>query len=146
MGGQAGMKLYYRLREKGALVFRMEVANRQRRIELNRIATISADGEVTPHRQRPASDQEMAQAAAWWRDWCARRDEGRLAETERFMAQLNGFTDWMAREAADGEVAELSDPLLMALLDLRQVVVRRLSDVEADRPLVPGGGIGQAGG
>ena len=131
------MKLYYRLRRQGALVFRMEVANRQRRIELNQVAAISASGEVTPHRRRPASDAEMAEAAAWWRDWCARRDAGRLTETERFMAELNGFTDWMAREAPDDEVAGLSDPLLLALLDLRQVVVRRLSEVEADRPLAP---------
>lgn len=129
------MKLYYRLRKKGALVFRMEIANRQRRIELNQIATISADGEVVPHRRRPATDAEIAEAASWWQDWCARRKAGRLAETERVMAELNAFTDWMAREAPDGEVATLSDPLLMALLDLRQVVVRRLSEVEADRPL-----------
>lgn len=132
------MKLYYRLRRQGALVFRMEVANRQRRIELNRIATITGAGEVLPHKRRPASEAEQAEAAAWWRDWCARRDGDRLAGTERFMAELNRFTDWMAREAPDGEVAELSDPLLMALLDLRQTVVRRLSEVEAERPLAPG--------
>lgn len=128
------MRLYYRLRRKGALVFRMEVVNRQRRIELNQIAAISANGEVTPHKRRPATEAELAQAATWWRDWCARRDEGGLAETERFMAELNAFTDWMAREAPDAEVAAMSDPLLMALLDLRQVVVRRLSEVESDRP------------
>ena len=132
------MKLYYRLRRQGALVFRMEVANRQRRIELNQIASITGAGEVVPHKRRPASEAELAEAAAWWRDWCARRDADRLPETERFVAELNRFTDWMAREAPDGEVAEMSDPLLMALLDLRQVVVRRLSEVEAERPASSG--------
>lgn len=131
------MKLYYRLGREGALVFRMEVANRLRRIELNRIATITPAGEIVPDPQRPPTDDEATEAAGWWRDWCARRDGGRLSETERFMADLNRFTDWMAGEAEDDEIDRLSDPLLMALLDLRQVIVRRLSDIDADR--APGG-------
>jgi hypothetical protein len=140
------MELYYRLVERGALVFRLDVSNRQRRIELTQIATIDAQGDVRPNGRpdvrpngrQPATHDELASASAWWCDWQARRAKGHLTETECFRAEINRFTEWMAREARDDEISRLSDPLLMALLDLRQVVVRRLSEIEADRELASG--------
>ncbi|MEM1299601.1 MAG: hypothetical protein AAGH68_10015 [Pseudomonadota bacterium] len=126
------MKLYYRHRKNGAVVFRLEVANRQRRIELNQIASISKTGEVIPHKRRQPTDAEMEEIAAWWADWNARKDTEQLSDSELFLAELNQFTDWFQRRAEPEEVDVASDPLLMALLDLRQVVVRRLSDMPSD--------------
>ena len=126
------MKLYYRHRKKGAQVFRMEVANRQRRIELNQIASITQQGEIVPHKRRPATDAELYEISEWWQAWQNRRDAGELNQTETFMADLNAFTNWIAKDAPDDQVEALSDDLLMALLDLRQTVVRRLSNIETD--------------
>ena len=126
------MKLYYRHRKQGAQVFRMEVANRQRRIELNQIASITNQGDIVPHKRRPASDAELAEIAEWWDGWQKRRDAGALNQTEAFMADLNQFTNWIAKGASDTEIDTLSDDLLMALLDLRQTIVRRLSNIETD--------------
>lgn len=126
------MKLYYRHRKLGAQVFRMEVANRQRRIELNQIASITNSGKIVPHKRRPATEAELAEIAQWWADWQARRDAGTLKHIEGFMNDLNQFTNWIAKDAPDSEVDALSDDLLMALLDLRQTVVRRLSNIETD--------------
>lgn len=125
------MKLYYRHRQNGVIVFRMEVVNRQRRIELNQIASISKTGEVIPHKRRPPSDEEVEEMTGWWAKWQARRDSDSLTDTEQFLVELNKFTDWVQRRADDSEVDALSDDLLTALLDLRQVVVRRLSDIDA---------------
>jgi len=124
------MKLYYRHRDNGVTVFRMEVANRQRRIELNQIATILKDGTIAPHKRRPPSDAEREEIAAWWADWQTRSATGDVCETEKFIAALGQFTDWLARRAPGEEVDQQSDALLTALLDLRQTVVRRLSNLD----------------
>ncbi|MEM6662651.1 MAG: hypothetical protein AAF666_10800 [Pseudomonadota bacterium] len=126
------MQLYYRHREKGVTVFRMEVANRQRRIELNQIASILADGEVIPHKRRAPTEAELAEISTWWTNWQTRAADGALTQTETFIAELNQFTDWVARRADAGEIDVQSDNLLTALLDLRQVVVRKLSQIEDD--------------
>ena len=121
------MNLYYRHRENGVTVFRMEIANRQRRIELNQIASILKDGEISPHKRRQPTEAEMAQISDWWTNWQQRKSEGGLSETEQFIAELNLFTDWVARKAPAEQIDQKSDDLLTALLDLRQVVVRKLS-------------------
>ncbi len=126
------MQLYFRHGEKGVTVFRMEVANRQRRIELNKIATIRLDGTVVPHPRRIPTDMELDQIAGWWEDWERRSSTAELDQTEEFIVELNKFTDWLARKADGAEVDARSDALLSALLDLRQTVVRRLSQVEPD--------------
>ena len=121
------MKLYYRHRENGVTVFRMEVANRQRRIELNQIASIIGKGEIVPHKRREPTEAELAEIKTWWDTW-RERPEDSLDETEQFIRQLNLYTDWVARRAPAEQVDRQSDELLTALLDLRQVVVRRLSE------------------
>ena len=126
------MKLYYRHRKQGAQVFRMEVANRQRRIELNQIASITKQGEIIPHKRRPATESELAEISEWWTRWTARQEAGDLNRTETFMSELNEFTNWIGKDAPEGEIDMLSDDLLMALLDLRQTIVRRLSNIETD--------------
>ena len=126
------MKLYFRHHDQGAQVFRMEVANRQRRIQLNRIATVTAHGDVVPQGDCSASEPELARIRSDWAAWRQRRDDGNLSPTETFMAELNRFTDWVASDAPNSEVDTLSDDLLLALLDLRQTVVRRLSEIESE--------------
>lgn len=126
------MSLYYRHRSNGVTVFRMEVSNRQRRIELNQIASFSLKGELVPHKRNTPSEAEIAEMQEWFATWNARKDAGELSETEQFLVDLSLFTDWIHRRADDSEVDAHSDELLTALLDLRQVVVRRLSNIPSD--------------
>lgn len=123
------MQLYFRHGEKDVIVFRMEVANRQRRIELNRIASIDPDGAITQLPDRAPNVAELARIRQWWADWQQRSTGGELDRTEQFISDLNQFTDWLACRADETEVDARSDDLLTALLDLRQTVVRRLSEV-----------------
>lgn len=126
------MKLYFRHQDQGAQVFRMEVANRQRRIQLYQIASVTEAGNVTPQGDCATTDAEVAEIRAEWTSWRQRRDAGELNPIETFMAELNRFTDWVASDAPNSEVDALSDDLLLALLDLRQTVVRRLSNIDPD--------------
>ena len=125
------MNLYYRHRKNGVVVFRMEVANRQRRIELNQIASIAKTGDIIPHKRRPPTEAETAEMSAWWTKYKAREDAEALDGTEAFQIEINRFTEYMQKGASDEEVNAQSDALLMALLDLRQVVVRRLSNIDS---------------
>jgi hypothetical protein len=138
------MKLYYRVRKQGALVFRMEVSNRQRRIELNQIAAITGKDEIRPHKRRPPTAEEEAEIRAWWADHKTRREAGELDEIETFMEELNKFTNWIEKEAPNAAVGAQSDPLLMALLDLRQVIVRRLSEDLPEAEAAPRPGAARA--
>ena len=57
---------YFRVRENGAAVFRVDTENRQRRIEMDQIAVINIrNGEVKPHGDRALSEDDLAQIEAW---------------------------------------------------------------------------------
>jgi hypothetical protein len=53
---------YFRVRENGAAVFRVDTENRQRRIEMDQIAVINIrNGEVKPHGERTLSETDLAE-------------------------------------------------------------------------------------
>ena len=57
---------YFRVRENGALVFRVDTENRLRRIEMDPIATVNVkNGEIKPHGDRVLSDGDMARISKW---------------------------------------------------------------------------------
>ena len=52
---------YFRVRENGAAVFRVDTENRQRRIEMDQIAIINMrNGEIKPHGERRLSESHNA--------------------------------------------------------------------------------------
>ncbi len=119
---------YFRIRENGALVFRVDTENRQRRIELEQIAVINMKkGEVRAHGGRELSAAERAAID----EWMERRRavlEGRrrdlVAET---VERLNLTTQWIGTEASESEIEAAADQLLLAMHDLRSVIVRKRS-------------------
>ena len=92
---------YFRIRENGALVFRVDAENRQRRIEMDQIATINIrNGEVKPHGDRALTAQDLAEI----RDWIAHRSH-QLAEREvddilRAVDHMNLTTQWAQTRAS----------------------------------------------
>lgn len=125
-------QLYFRHRHDGAVVYRVEKSGRQRRVELNQIAAIAKTGEVVPAKRHPPSEFEISEIAEWWEDWKAREARNELSQSELFLAELNQFTDWMQRRAENDVVEQMSEKILLALLDLRRVTVRRLADLRTD--------------
>jgi hypothetical protein len=120
---------YFRIRENGAAVFRVDTENRQRRIEMDQIATVNVkNGEIRPHGDRALSDADMATI----RDWIATRTEmlarRDIDDIHRAVDHLNLTAQWAQSKASDAQLDEVTDALLLAMHDLRTVLVRRKAE------------------
>ncbi len=120
---------YFRVRENGAAVFRVDTENRMRRIEMDQIAVINIrNGEIRPHGQRELSDADLAEI----KDWMARRNEvlarRDIDDIHRAIDHLNLTTQWAQSKATPEQLEAVTDDLLMAMHDLRTVLVRKKAD------------------
>ncbi|WP_299886993.1 hypothetical protein [uncultured Ruegeria sp.] len=120
---------YFRVRENGAVVFKIDTENRQRRIEMDQIAVINIrNGEVKPHGQRTLSDADKVEIARWMehrKTLLAQRD---IDDIHRAVDYLNLTTQWAQSKASDDQLEDVTDRLLMAMHDLRSVLVRKKAD------------------
>jgi hypothetical protein len=120
---------YFRIRENGAAVFRVDTENRQRRIEMDQIAVVNVNnGQIRPQGERVLSDADMAAI----RDWMVRR-QALLAlrdidDIHRAVDHLNLTTQWAQTRASEAQLEEVTDPLLLAMHDLRTVLVRKKAE------------------
>lgn len=120
---------YFRVRENGAVVFRVDTENRQRRIDMEEIATVNVNnGKVKPHGERALTEDEVALIA----NWVAERQETLAArdvdDILRAVDHLNLTTQWVQSKADDAQLEEVTDLLLLAMHDLRSVLVRKKAD------------------
>ncbi len=122
-------EFYFRVRENGAAVFRVDTENRQRRIEMEQIALANIrNGEVKPHGERKLTPEEMRAIKAWIAarvELLARRD---LDDILRAVDHLNLTTQWVQSKASDDQLETVTDALLLAMHDLRTVLVRRKAE------------------
>ncbi len=120
---------YFRVRENGAAVFRIDTENRHRRIEMDQIAVINIrNGEVKPQGQRTLSEADRAEIARWIderKKLLARRD---IDDIHRAVDYLNLTTQWAQSKATDEQLEDVTDRLLLAMHDLRSVLVRKKAD------------------
>lgn len=120
---------YFRVRENGAAVFRLGTENRQRRIEMDEIATVNVkNGNIKPHGEVELTEADRTAI----RDWLAAR-QAQLAMREvddilRTVDHLNLTTQWAQSRATDVQLEAVTDALLLAMHDLRTMLVRRKSD------------------
>ena len=127
-------RLYFRVRENGALVFRLATDTRQRRMEMEQVGSVNLrSGEVKPHGDRAMDDADRAAIAEWT---SARRAVVAAREVDdiwRTVDQLNLAAQWAQARATPEQVDAVGDALLLAMHDLRAVLVRRKADA-LDRP------------
>lgn len=120
---------YFRVRENGAVVFRVDTENRQRRIDMEEIATININnGKIKPHGDRPLSPEETALIEGWITERqtvLAARD---VDDILRAIDHMNVTTQWAQSKASDDALEAVTDPLLMAMHDLRSVLIRKKAD------------------
>ena len=120
---------YFRVRENGAAVFRVDSENRNRRIEMDQIAIANVrNGEIRPHGDRKLTEGDIAAIE----DWIAARVE-LLARREvdvilRTVDHLNLTTQWAQSRATDDQLEAVTDSLLLAMHDLRSMLVRRKAE------------------
>jgi aspartokinase-like uncharacterized kinase len=120
---------YFRIRENGAAVFRVDTENRQRRIEMEEIAIVNVkNGNIKPHGDRKLTADEIALIS----DWVAKR-QATLAARDvddilRAVDHLNLTTQWVQSKASETQLDEVTDLLLLAMHDLRSVLVRKKAE------------------
>lgn len=120
---------YFRVRENGAFVYRVDTENRQRRIDMDQIAVINIrNGQVKPHGDRDLTEDDMAAISEWMAErtaLLARRD---IDDIHRAVDYLNQTTHWAQSKASDEDLEDVTDALLLAMHDLRSVLVRKKAD------------------
>jgi len=120
---------YFRVRENGAIVFRVDTENRQRRIEMDQLATINVrNGDVKPSGDTVLTDADLAAIQTWLDERVqilAMRD---LDDIHRAVDYLNITTQWAQSKATDEQLDDVTDALLLAMHDLRNTLVRKRAD------------------
>ena len=122
-------KYYFRVRENGAFVFRVDTENRDRRIEMDQIAAINIrNGEIKPHGDRILTEEDLEQIKGWMAERAevlARRD---IDDILRTVDHLNLTAHWAQTRASAAQLDAVTDALLLAMHDLRSVLVRKKAD------------------
>ena len=120
---------YFRVRENGAFVFRVDTENRQRRIEMDQIAVINIrNGQIKPHGDRELSDADLEVIRDWMEERAALLARRDIDDIHRAVDYLNQTTHWAQSRATDEQLEDVTDALLLAMHDLRTVLVRKKAD------------------
>ncbi|MGB3245397.1 MAG: hypothetical protein WBB25_12750 [Sulfitobacter sp.] len=120
---------FFRVRDNGAAVFHVDTENRQRRIEMDQIATVNIrNGEIKPHGDRSLSTADENAIRAWMEnrlEVLAHRD---IDDIYRAVDHMNLTTQWVQSKATDAQLEAVTDTLLLAMHDLRSTLVRKKAD------------------
>ena len=120
---------YFRVRENGAFVFRVDTENRQRRIDMDQIATVNIrKGEIKPHGDRQLTPEDMAAIEEWMAERLKLLEHRDIDDILRAVDYLNTTAQWAQSKATDDQLEQVTDALLLAMHDLRTVLVRKKAD------------------
>ncbi len=122
-------ELYFRVRENGAVVFRVDTENRQRRIDMEQIAIANVrNGDIKPHGDRALTEGEKLAIQDWISDRQSLLAQRDVDDIHRAVDHLNLTTQWAQSKATDDQLESVTDALLLAMHDLRNVLVRKKAD------------------
>ena len=122
-------EFYFRIRENGAVMFRVDTENRQRRIEMSEVAVINVrNGNIKPHGEHVLTEDEMEVITEWLEARRAVLAERDLDDIHRAIDHLNLTTQWVQSRASEEDLDNITDRLLLAMHDLRSVLVRKKAD------------------
>lgn len=131
---------YVRVREGSGLLFRVDGENRQRRLDLQPVAVLNLNtGDLRPQGKAEVTEADRAAAASWL---AARREREARREMDEGFAladRLGQAAHWAGR-APDAALAASTETLLLAIHDLRSVLVKRMAErtaTEAPSPPAP---------
>lgn len=122
-------QFYFRIRDNGATVFRVETENRQRRIETEEIASVNVkNGTIKPHGDTVLSATELDTIKAWLTARVATLADRDIDDIHRAVDHMNLTTHWAQSRATDAQLEDVTDTLLLAIHDQRTVLVRKKSE------------------
>ena len=120
---------YFRIRDNGAAVFRVDTENRQRRIEMEQIAVVNVrNGEIKAQGDRKLTPDDLREIEAWMAKRIAVLAARDVDDILRTVDHLNLTTHWVQAKATEAQLDEVTDPLLLAMHDLRTVLVRKKAE------------------
>lgn len=120
---------YFRVRENGAFVFRLNTENGQRPLDLDQIAVVNIrNGEVKPQGSYQLTDADRAAIADWMAGRKATLEDRELDDILRSVDHLNLTAHWAQTRATPEALEQVTDALLLAMHDLRSVLVRKKAD------------------
>ncbi len=121
--------LFFRIRENGAAVYRVDSENRQRRLDMQQIAIANVrNSDVKPHGDQIPTAAERNAIDGWIVERRKLLEERRIDDLKRTTDHLNLSAQWVQTKATDEQINQFADDLLMAMHDLRSVIVRRKAD------------------
>jgi hypothetical protein len=122
-------QLYFRVREGGATVYRVDAENRQRRLELEPAAVANLrNDQIRASGDQPLSDAELAAIRVWMETRRAELAARALDDARRAIDQINAVAQWAQSKASAEEIDAVAEGLLLAMHDLRGVLVRRKAE------------------
>lgn len=123
---------FFRLRDNGAAVFRVDTTQNMR-LEMTEIAAVNArNGTVRPHGQSELTAQDEAAISEWLADRQAELTLREEAIPAACLEQLGKTAHWAQSRATDADLDAVSDALLLAMHDLRGVLVRKRAESMAN--------------
>ena len=127
MGG--GRDYYFRPRPGGAMMLRITHDPRLRRSEMHRVAGINTkDGGVSVTDGHALTPEEQASIDSW-----LAHGNGLANESARAVEHIGHIAHWAQFRASPAELASATDELLLAMQDLREVLVRKAAQ-RAQKP------------
>ncbi|MDB4558901.1 hypothetical protein N9Z87_01520, partial [Amylibacter sp.] len=110
-------------------VYRVDAENRQRRLDMQQIAVVNIrNGDVKPQGDQIPTAAERNEIDAWVVERRKIIEERRIDDLLRTTDHLNLTAQWVQTKATDAQIDMFADDLLMAMHDLRSVIVRRKAD------------------
>jgi hypothetical protein len=120
---------YFRVRENGAAVFLVDTENRQRRISLDQIAVVNIrNGEVKPHGDYALTQDDIAAIQNWLSERVSLLAHRDVDDILRTVDHMNLTTQWAQSKATDEQLEAITDSVLLAMHDLRTILVRKKAD------------------
>ncbi len=120
---------YFRIRENGAAVFLVDTENRQRRIDMEEIAIVNVkNGNIKPHGDRDLTPADLAAIKQWVTARQALLAARDVDDILRSVDHMNLTTQWVQSKADDAQLEAITDLLLLAMHDLRSVLVRKKAE------------------
>lgn len=122
-------RLYFRLRDNGAAVFRVDTENRQRRLELDQIAAVNIrNGEIRPQGDTPLTEEDLTEIRGWLAERRAILARQEAEAVQRTLDAIGQTAHWAQTRAEDAALESVTDQLLLAMHDLRSVLVRKRAE------------------
>ena len=125
--------LYFRVRDNGAAVFRLNDGSRDRRLELEQIAVVNTNrGDFKVQGDHVLTTAERETIQTWLAHRMAVLAKREMDDIRRTLDQINLMTQWAQAKADDDQLEEVTDQLLLAMHDLRSTLVRKKAERSPD--------------